>query len=192
MKLAIALSLFIALPAAAAPVTYELDPEHTFPSVEFDHMGVSTWRGKFNETSGTVTIDREAKTGSVDVTVKTASLDFGLASMHEHAQTADWVDFAAHPTATYQGAMKFEGDQLMFIDGELTFRGIKKPLRLVIVRFNCVAHPLDAKTEICGGDAEARLNWSDFGMKRHDGKNSDLVTLRIQAEAQRKLDQPSS
>ena len=184
----VAALVLASIPAAhAAPVTYKLDPEHTFPSLEFDHMGVSTWRGRFNETSGTVTIDREAKAGSVDVTVKAASIDFGLASMHEHAATSDWLDFAKHPTATYKGTIAFEGEQPMYVDGKLTFRGVEKPLRLVVLRFNCIKHPMDAKIEICGADAEARLHWADFGMKRYGDKNSDLVTLRISAEGQRPL-----
>ena len=185
--LAAALAVTLVPAAQAAPVTYKLDPEHTFPSIEFDHMGVSTWRGKFNETSGTVVLDREAKTGTVDVTVKTDSIDFGLASMHEHAATADWLDFATHPTATYKGTITFEGDTPMFVDGKLAFRGIEKPLRLAILRFSCIPHPMDAKIEICGGDAEARLHWADFGMKRYGDANSDVVTLRIQAEGHRKL-----
>ena len=183
MKRSLALiPLFAATALAAEPVTYVLDPSHTFPSLEFDHMGVSTWRGKFNESSGTVVLDRAAKSGTVDVTVKTASLDFGLDAMHEYAAKADWVDFSRYPTATYRGTIAFEGDQPKSIAGTLTFRGVEKKVDLALERFSCVPHPMEPKTEICGGDATASLHWSDFGMKRYGDENSDRVTLRIQAE----------
>ena len=84
-----ALSAVAATAAFAAPATYQLDPSHTYPSFEADHMGgLSKWRGKFEKSSGTVTLDRAAKTGSIDVTVQTDSIDFGLAKMNEHAKSA--------------------------------------------------------------------------------------------------------
>jgi polyisoprenoid-binding protein YceI len=127
----IALALVSAAGAAtAAPVHYDIDPEHTYPSFDADHMGgLSTWRGKFTKTSGTVVLDREAKTGSVDVTVDTRSVDFGNAGLNQHAQGDDMFNVAKFPTATYRGTItRFNGDVPARIDGEFTLLGVTKPL----------------------------------------------------------------
>jgi polyisoprenoid-binding protein YceI len=92
----------------AAADNYTVDPNHTYPSLEFSHMGLSIWRGKFNHTSGKVTLDRVARTGRVEIQVDTASIDFGLDSMYEHASGADWLDVEKYPTMTFTGAVRFE------------------------------------------------------------------------------------
>src|SRR5580658_10530372 len=90
--------------AFAAPVTYKLDPNHTYPSFEADHMGgLSVWRGKFTATSGSVVYDKDAKAGSIDVTVDMNSIDFGMPKLDEHAKSAEIFDAAKSPTATYTG-----------------------------------------------------------------------------------------
>src|SRR5258708_9477037 len=92
--------------AAAATVTYNIDPTHTYPSFEADHMGgQSIWRGKFNKTTGKVILDVAAKSGEVDVTVDTASINFGMEALNEHAKEADMFDVAKFPTATYKGTI---------------------------------------------------------------------------------------
>ena len=107
-----ALSAVAATAAFAAPATYQLDPTHTYPSFEADHMGgLSKWRGKFDKSSGTFTLDREAKKGSIDVTVQTDSISFGLPKMDEHAKSAEMFDVAKFPTATFKSTdIKFKGD----------------------------------------------------------------------------------
>ncbi len=99
-----ALAAALSIPAMAAPVTYQLDPSHTYPSFETDHFGgLSVWRGKFDTSSGTVTIDRAAHTGSVEVTTKIASIHTGSAKLDEHVQTPDFFDAAKYPDATFKG-----------------------------------------------------------------------------------------
>src|ERR1700744_3244784 len=99
--------------ASAAPVTYTIDPTHTYPSFEADHMGgQSIWRGKFNSTTGKVVLDLAAKTGQVDVTVDISSINFGMPALDEHAKAADMFDVAKFPTATYSGKIsKWNGEQ---------------------------------------------------------------------------------
>ena len=120
--------------AMAAPVTYTLDPSHTYPSFEADHMGgMSKWRGKFTKSSGKVVLDKEAKTGSVEVTIDTASIDFGHAKMNEHAKGTEIFDVAKYPTAVYKGKFtKFNGETPTEIEGELTMHGVTKPVTLKI------------------------------------------------------------
>src|ERR1700679_612746 len=98
------LAAFVCAAAFAAPVTYVLDPKHTYPSFAADHMGgLSVWRGKFTETSGRVIYDKDAKSGSIEVTVNVNSIDFGMPKMDEHAKSADLFDVVKYPTATYSG-----------------------------------------------------------------------------------------
>jgi polyisoprenoid-binding protein YceI len=170
--------------AMAAPVTYNLDPAHTYPSFAADHMGgLSVWRGKFTKSSGTVVLDREAKTGTVDVKIETASIDYGYEKMNEHAKGPEIFDVAKFPTATYKGKLaKFNGDTPTEVQGELTLHGVTKPVTLHIDQFLCKPHPM-LKREVCGADASATIKRSDFGVSYGEayGFNMD-VKLQIQVE----------
>jgi polyisoprenoid-binding protein YceI len=170
---------------ALAADTYMIEPNHTFPSFEADHMGgLSTWRGKFTNTSGNITLDRAARTGSVDITIDAKTLDFGHAKMNEHAKSADMFDVAKYPTAVYKSkSITFKGDQPAEINGELTLHGVTKPVKLTINQFKCIQHPM-FKREACGADASATFNRSDFGIDYgvQMGFNP-AVKLAIQVEA---------
>lgn len=169
----------------AAPVTYKVDPDHTYPSFEADHMGgLSTWRGKFNSSSGTVVLDREAGTGSLEVAIDTASIDFGHDKLNEHAQSADMFDVAKYPVATYTGKLaKFVDGAPTEVHGELTLKGVTKPLVLQIDRFVCKPHPM-LKKEACGADATAAFDRDAFGVDYGKAYGFDMRTLlRIQVEA---------
>ncbi|MGQ0528974.1 MAG: YceI family protein [Panacagrimonas sp.] len=159
-----ATAALVAVPAFAAPVTYTIEPGHTYPSFKAQHMGISFWRGKFNKTSGTVVLDREAKTGTVDITIDAASVDFGHDKMNEHAINEDLFNAAKYPTITYKGTIKFEDGEPDEVDGQLTMLGVTKPVKLDIDSFKCIQHPF-FKKEVCGADAEGEFNRWDFGMK---------------------------
>jgi polyisoprenoid-binding protein YceI len=171
--------------AAAAPVSYEIDPQHTYPSFEADHMGgMSVWRGKINSSAGKIVLDKQAGTGTVDVTIDMKTIDFGIDALNAHAQTADLFDTAKYPTATYTGKLaKFQNGAPTEVDGTLTLHGVSKPVTLKINSFMCKDHPMKKK-EFCGADASATLNRDDFGVDF--GKQMGFkmgVTLRIQIEA---------
>ena len=178
-----ALIATLASPAYAASETYVIDPTHTYPSFEFSHMGVSVWRGKFDKTSGAIVIDRAARTGSVDIVVDPASINFGLAAMDDKARSEDFFNVAKYPTATYKGTLKFEGDVPKSIVGSITLLGVTKPLTLTINSTNCTPNPMTAK-EFCGADAQGEVNWSQFGMKWSKFGEGDAgrTLLRIQVE----------
>lgn len=171
--------------AMANAVTYNVDPTHTYPSFEADHMGgLSNWRGKFEKSSGVVTLDRQAKAGTVDIKIDTASIDFGFAKMNEHAKSPDMFNVAAFPEATYKGKFsKFNGDVPTEVDGVLTLHGVSKPVKLEIRQFKCMEHPM-LKREACGADAVGQFNRADFGIDygAKYGFKQD-VKLAIQVEA---------
>lgn len=173
-----------ALPAIAAPDNYTIDPTHTYPSIEFSHMGISVWRGKFNKTSGKISLDRVAKSGTVEVTIDISSINFGLAAMDEKARSDDFFDTVKFPTATFKGKLNFAGDKPKSVEGQITIRGITRPATLSINLFNCMPHPM-LKKEVCGADADGELNWSEYGMKMSQYGQGDAgkVHLRIQVEA---------
>lgn len=170
------------LPAYAAPEKYVIDPEHTYPSLEMPHMGLSTWRGKFNRSRGEISLDLAAHKGSVKVEVDTDSIDFGLDSMHEHAVTADWLNTAQFPVMSYTGELRFEGDKPVEVDGKLTLRGVTKPLKLKINSFTCAEH-FYYKKPVCGADAQATLERADWGMSQHADNGMGRILVRIQVEA---------
>jgi polyisoprenoid-binding protein YceI len=168
----------------AAPVTYVLDPTHTYPSFAADHMGgLSVWRGKFDATSGKVVYDKDAKSGSIEVTVDMSSVDFGMPKLNEHAKSGEIFDVAKFPTAVYSGKFtKFNGAAPTEAQGTLTLHGVTKPVTLMINSFLCKPSPM-TKKEVCGADASATFNRADFGVnfgEKYGFKQE--VSLQIQVE----------
>ena len=179
------LAAFACTSAAAAPVIYRIDPDHTYPSFEADHMGgLSVWRGKFNASRGMVSLDRAKQTGSVDVVVDMASVDFGQDKLNAYSQGPELFDAQRWPEAHYAGRLAdFRHGAPTRVDGTLTLHGVSHPLSLAIKSFKCMPHPM-LKREVCGADALATFQRDDYGMPA--GKDygfSMAVTLRIQVEA---------
>jgi polyisoprenoid-binding protein YceI len=170
--------------ATAASTTYTLDPDHTHPSFEVDHFGgLSTWRGTFKKTSGTVTIDTEAKSGTVNVVIDTATIDFAHDKLNEHVAGPEMLDVAKYPSAEYKGKfVDFANGAPRTISGELTLHGVTKPVTLTINSFKCFEHPM-LKKQVCGADASGSFNRSDFGVNygQQYGFKQDVL-LRIQVE----------
>lgn len=185
-KLAAVAALLLAFDANAAVEHYTIDPNHTYPSFQAPHIaGISFWRGKFDRSSGTVTLDRAARTGSVDITVDTTSIDFGLEKLNVHVKSADMFDVEKYPTATYHSdSIDFQGDTPVGVRGNLTLHGVTKPVYLKIDSFKCIMHPM-LKRELCGADATAELDRTEFGIGYGVPQMipTGKVTLAIQVEA---------
>ena len=175
----------LSLSATAATIAYNVDPEHTYPSFEADHLGgLSTWRGKFNHTSGTITLDKSARSGDVAITVDMTSADFGLDALNTAMQGKEMFEADKYPRATYRGRLAdFVDGRPTRVVGDLTLHGITRPLTLTIDAFKCMPHPV-FKREVCGADALATFKRDDFGMTagKDYGFSMD-VALRIQVEA---------
>ena len=172
-------------PAFAAPVTYDIDPEHSYPSFEADHFGgMSVWRGKFDKTTGKITLDRENQSGNVEVSVDVSSVNTGNDKLDTHLKTAEFFDVARYPTATFKGTFAgFKDGAPTEVHGELTFHGVTRPLKLTIRSFKCMPHPFK-KVEFCGADVAGTFNREDFGVSW--GKNMGFkmeTRLAIQVEA---------
>ena len=179
-----AIAASVSLSAVAAPVTYNIDPTHTYPSFETDHFGgLSVWRGKFTKTTGTVTLDREAKTGSVDIAIDPASIDTGNPALDGKVKSDELLNVAKFPTASYKSnKIVFKGDTPVEVDGELTLHGVTKPVTLTIKSFKCIQHPM-YKREDCGADVEASFDRADFGVDWGKSYGFNMLTkLQIQVE----------
>jgi polyisoprenoid-binding protein YceI len=182
-----ALVAAVSFNALAEEVTYQLDPNHTYPSFEADHFGgISTWRGKFDKSSGTVTIDRAAKTGTLDVTIDMTSVAIGNEKLNGELKSAQFFDTDKFPTATYKGtSMKFKGDVPTEVMGDLTLHGVTKQVTLTIQSFKCFTHPM-MKKEVCGTESTATFDRADFGIDYGKAYGFSMKTvLHIQAEGVR-------
>ena len=187
---ALLLGLLLPLGVCAATETYNLDPTHTTPNFSIQHFGMSTVYGHFERATGKITIDRAAKTGSVEVKVPTATISTGDAkrtdsarSRDEHLRATDFFNVAEYPEMTFKSTkMNFSGDKVQSIDGTLTLLGISKPVTLTVASFNCGANPM-SKKEMCGADLTATVKRSDFGMKYALPAIGDEVKLMIPVEA---------
>jgi len=174
-----------AVPAFAAPVSYKIDPGHTYPSFIADHLGgVSRWRGKLNKTDGKIVIDKDAQTGTVEVVSEANSIDFGNDKLNTHAMSPDFLDVEKFPQITYKGKLvDFKDGAPTKVDGQLTIHGVTKAVTLTIGEFTCKQHPMKKK-EVCGADASAMIDRSEFGVNwgQNMGFRQD-VKLEIQVEA---------
>ncbi len=177
-----ALSAFTAA-AIAAPETFNLDPTHTAPRFEYSHFGYSSQMHRFDKTSGKIMLDRAAKTGSVDVTIDATSVNTGLALFNQHIQAVDFFDTAKYPTITFKSTkVTFEGDKPVAVDGNLTIKGVTKPVTLTVTSFHAMPHPM-LKKDAIGANASAKLKRSEFNMGKNVPYVSDEVTLSIAVEA---------
>ena len=176
--------LALAASTPAAPVTYDIEPTHTYPSFEADHMGLSNWRGKLNKSVGTIVYDKVTGAGSVDVTMDLASIDFGLDAMNAWARGKDFFDVEKNPSAFFKG--RFGGARTgvpNLVVGELTLNGQTKPMTLMVHHIKCMPHPM-LKRDFCGADASGSFNRDEFGLSAGKDWGFNMnVNLRIQVEA---------
>jgi polyisoprenoid-binding protein YceI len=171
-----------ALPAAAAD-SYSVDPAHTYPNFEINHLGFSTMHGRFGATHGKVMLDQAAKSGSIDITIDASSIDTGHAKRDAHLKSEEFFNVAKFPTLTYKATkLRFNGEKLSGADGELTMLGVKKPANLEVTAFNCGPHPMNKKP-MCGANATTTIKRSEFGLSTYVPAVGDEVKITIEIEA---------
>jgi len=179
-----ALMVLMTTGAQAQSATYGIDPTHTFVTFEISHFGTSTNRGRFDKKEGTVQFDRAGKTGKVEITIDTGSINSGTEPFNKHLRSAEILDAEKYPTAKFVGdKFSFNGDKVSEIAGTLTLHGATQPVTLKANNFNCYMSPM-LKREVCGGDFETTLMRSQYGVKYGlDWGFPDAVRMVIQVEA---------
>jgi polyisoprenoid-binding protein YceI len=169
--------------AYAAPETYDINKDHSMPRFEYSHLGYSQQLSRFDSISGTITLDRAAKTGSIDVTIDAKSVDSGSTVFNGHLQGEDFFDTAKYPTITFKStAVKFDADKVASVDGNLTIKGITKPVTLTVNSYLCMPHPM-LKKDACGVTATTKIKRTEFNMGKYAPYVSDEVTLTLPVEA---------
>ncbi len=183
LALIAALTTSFSTAALAAPEIYVLDSGHTFPRFSYKHLGYSTQLSRFDKTTGKVVLDKAAKTGSVDVVIDTTSVSTGSALFNSHIQAEDYLDTAKYPTASFKStAVKFDGDKPVSVEGNLTIKGISKPVTLSITGYQNMPHPM-LKKDAIGADASVVVKRSDFNMGKNVPYVGDEVTISLAIEA---------
>jgi polyisoprenoid-binding protein YceI len=169
--------------AVAAPETFVIEGTHTYPRFSYSHFGYSTQMSRFNKTTGKVVFDKMAKTGSVDIVIDTKSVDTGYSTFNEHIQGEDFLDTAKHPTATFKSTkVEFSGDKPATIEGNLTLKGVTRPVTLTVTSFHAMPHPMMKKDAI-GANAYTMIKRSDFNAGKYAPNVGDEVRIDISIEA---------
>jgi polyisoprenoid-binding protein YceI len=179
-------TLTLSMTANASGETYELDPAHTYPYFSINHLGFSTLRGRFNTTSGVITMDKAKNTGTVEIEIDVSSIDTAHAKRDEHLRGPDFFNAAEFPKMTYKSTkVAINGDNSAKVEGNLTIMGVTKPVTLNVDNISCGVHPFNKK-EVCGFNATATIKRSDFGIKYGLPAIGDEVTMYIEAEGFKK------
>jgi len=178
----LAVGAFFSAAALSAPATFNTDPNHTFVRFSYNHMGFTTQEQRFNKVSGTVTLDEAAKTGVVDIVIDSKSIDTGSDLFNGHIQGVDFLDTTTFPTATFKStAVKFSGLRPASVDGNLTIKGITKPVTLTVTSYTHGANMM--KKDAIGADATTNIKRSDFNMSKYVPMVGDDVKISISIEA---------
>lgn len=168
---------------AHAVDTYTIDGTHTFPVFEVNHLGYSVQHGRFNKTSGSITLDMAQKKGSVDLTIETSSLDMGFALWDEHMAAEGFFNSAKFPTMTFKSTkLVFKDDKVVAAEGDFTLLGVTKPLTVTVKSFSCGEHPYYKKA-MCGANIGGVIKRSDFGMSKGVPAISDEIKIHVPVEA---------
>ena len=178
-----ALATLLSSAVHAVPEIYVIDGNHTLPRFEYNHFGYSTQTSRFDKTSGKITLDRATNEGLIDVVIDTKSVNTGSSLFNEHIQGEDFLDTTKYPVITFKSKnLKFEGDKLVAVDGDLTIKGITKQVTLNVTSLNCKPHPL-RKKDACGANASTKIKRSEFNAGKFAPAVSDEITLIIPVEA---------
>lgn len=181
---AAAVACLLAAPQAlAAPEEFTVDPTHTYPGFAVVHLGISTQRGRFDRTTGTIVIDRVTGKGSIEIAIDTPSISTGSSKLDAVLRGEDFFHVEQHPRIAYKSnALEFESGVPRKAFGEFTLLGVTKPVTLAIDHFACTRLPFLVRTT-CGADVSATISRSAFGMNRFTAFISDDVKIFIQIEA---------
>jgi polyisoprenoid-binding protein YceI len=162
------IALFVAATSIAMPVlaadTYVIEPVHSQPQWVARHIGFSNQHGNFGKATGTITLDRAAKTGTIDVTIDATSIRTFDSRLDAVVKGERFFNVEKFPTITFKSSkVSFDGDRVVGADGDLTMIGITKPVSLKVDNFLCGEQTFNKKP-MCAAEATATIKRSDWGM----------------------------
>ena len=178
-----ALLLSLVTSSALAAEIYTTDPEHTFVSFSYKHLGYSIQTSRFDKVNGTITLNDQMDGGTIDVAIETGSVSTGSDTFNKLLRTEDYFNSEKFPVA------KFTSDKIIFnkqaitsISGELTIKGITKPINVEVSNFACGRNFITLKY-MCGANASAKLIRSEFDLGKYVPLVGDEISLNIVIEA---------
>lgn len=173
----------LSFPLAAAPEHFTIDPAHTVPAFEVSRFAISDLRGQFRGATGSITLDRDTRTGSITIEIDASSVSIASSWFDPVLKGEDFFDIEHYPRLGYRAdRLEFEGERPVRADGELTLRGVTRPVTLELREFAC-ANRQPAPRTTCAADIIARISRAAFGMTAYRGLIGDEVRLMIQVEA---------
>jgi polyisoprenoid-binding protein YceI len=169
--------------AAAEPSSYTIDSRHTLATFEINHLGFSTQRGRFNNASGKIMLVPAQNSGSIEVSIDSASIDMGLDAWDKIMRGEDFFNVEKFPAMTFKSTkIVFDGDKVVGAEGDFTLLGVTRPVTLTVRGFACGTHPINKKA-LCGADVTTTIRRSEFGMTKYLPGISDDVVIEIPVEA---------
>lgn len=170
--------------AHAAPETYVIDNSQTKSQFSLKYLGVAEQTHNFDKVSGKVLFDPVSRTGSAEVSIDASSVNTGHSSLDNQLQTAAFFDTANYPAIVFKSSqMKLDGEQTSMA-GELTIKGVTRPVTLAISGFQCAQDPT-FKVESCAAQATVTVKRSDFNMGKFSFIASNEITLNMAIKAVR-------
>jgi polyisoprenoid-binding protein YceI len=166
--------------------TYAVEPSHTQIVFAYDHMGFTNNLGVIAQPTGTLTLDKANPAASkVSIEVPIANLTTGIPALNEHLAKPEFFDAAKFPTATFVSTgVKTDGPTGATVSGNLTIKGVTKPVTLDAEFYGAGANPMNKKENV-GFIATGTIKRSDFGMGGFVPAVGDAVELKIIAAFQK-------
>jgi polyisoprenoid-binding protein YceI len=173
--------------AVAAPARYVLDPDHMSIGFLISHVGFEKLLGMFREAHGTFVFDEQKPAVSdIDVTIKTASVFTNHDERDEHLRKPDFLWAEKYPEITFRGtSAEHTGPRTGKVSGDLTIRGVTKPVTLDVVWNKSGQYPFGDMHYATGISARAKIKRSNFGMTYavDSGLVGDEVEIILEFEA---------
>ena len=173
-------------PEALRAGAYRLDPDHATVLFKLDHLGLSTYVGRFDEIAASLDFDEAApKAARLDVRIATASLDVNNPEFEDTLRGPAWFNAAEFPEARFVSTeIEVTGANTGRVTGDFTLMGVTQPVTLDVT-FNGGARNLLTSRYTLGFAATGALSRSAFGLDRFVPAIGDRVMLEIHAEFQR-------
>ena len=178
------LGAFLGQPVIARAADYKIDLTHSHVLFMVDHIGYAKMIGLFADFGGTFSFDPgNVDASKLSVVIKTNSIQTQFVPRDSDLKGADWFNVTEFPEMTFVGTGYAKtGDKHGTITGNLTLRGVTKPVKLDVTLNKLGPSPLD-KINTAGFSIRAALKRSDFGLKTFLGPIGDDIEIIIEIEA---------
>ena len=162
---------------AAPPLTgdWTIDPLHSNISFGIRHMGLATIRGRFDEFAGSIKADADPEKSSVQVTIKTASIDTDIPKRDDHLRSPDFFDAEKYPEITFRSSRVEKAQNGFVAHGTLTMHGVSREIALPFRLAGPIRDPRAGGR--IGVESRVRLNRHDYGIKYHQVLDNGALAL---------------